>query len=229
MKTRRHVSLRKTKKGGRVLGRGASAYTIDPPIQCKDGRSMEGYVTRIPFNKNMKELASKDRKQVTKVLKKIDPDQKYFLYANYCTPGKLSEENKKDGVTDENKKYSEYIKKGTRDFYREYLPDYTTRTWKEFFKGKKKYVKKSNPEIPQELKDHIRKSVELLHKNKIVHLDLHYGNIIVGEDDLPRIIDFSESIYDPPDKVYEYDNQMLEELLNTSPFEESYSKKINFD
>lgn len=220
MKTRRKPYLNKTKKkGGKIIGEGATAFVIDPPIQCKDGRDMTGYVTRVSKNDNFDEIMSKDGKKVIDKLKKIDPEQKYFFYPQYCTPGKLSEENKKDGVTEYNKKYSEFMKKGEHDWGK-YYNQYRLRNWKEFFKGRKKYIKEIQETPLENQVDHLIEGVKLLHKNKIFHTDLHPGNFLMASDGLPRIIDFARSIYNPPKAYFKWE---MERLLSTLEGEGVYT------
>ena len=62
-------------------------------------------------------------------------DQKYFYYPEYCEPGALSQDNKLDGVTYTNKKYSELVLKGSEIWN---PVSSQTRSWQGFFKGKKK-------------------------------------------------------------------------------------------
>jgi serine/threonine protein kinase len=215
---------RRGTKGGKKLGQGASAFVIDPPIQCEDGRDMSGFVTRVSIEPNFDEIMSIDRETIINKLKEIDPDQKYFFYPQYCTPGKLSEENEKDGVTEELKKYSEYMKKGEGDWGKYYKTQYRTRTWKEFFKGRKKYIQEPSKEKPvQEQIDYVIKAVELLHKHKILHGDLLPGNILTGPDGLPRIIDFARSIYDPPKIFYKAEMEGLLWRLNNEGFDTSFN------
>lgn len=220
MKTRRRVRRR----GGKKLGEGMTAFVVDPPIQCKDGRDMTGFVTRVSKKPNFDEVMSKDRKKIIDKLKKIDPDQKYFFYPQYCTPGKLSEENKEDGATEELKKYSEYMRKGESDWHRYYQVIYRNRTWKEFFKGRKKLIlEQDRQKPPQEQVNHLIKGVELLHKHKITHEDLHPGNILTGPDGLPRIIDFARAVYDPPKISYTYEMDNLLWRLTYDGFDTSFN------
>lgn len=209
MKTRKN----RKRVGGKKIGEGSTAFIIDPPIQCKDGRDMKRYVTRVSNEKNFDEIMSKDNKKIIDKLKKIDPDQKYFFYPQYCTPGNLSEENKEDGVTEELKKYSEYMTKGESDWNKEYSGNYRKRTWKEFFKGRKKYIHNDNLKPTEEQIDHLIKGIELLHKNKILHADLHPGNILMAYDGLPRIIDFARSIYNPPKFYFKWEMEATRSII----------------
>lgn len=213
MATRRRKGLRRTRKhrGGKIVGEGASAVVIDPPIQCKDGRDMSKYVTRIAKKSSMNELISKSQKQLIEKLKEIDRDQKYFYYPEYCEPGALNQDNKLDGVTYTNKKYSELLLKGS-DIWNPLTRQ--KRSWKGFFKGKS--TGKKTPMTPKDEKQlkHLQDAVDLLHKNKIVHGDLHGRNVVISpEDNLPRIIDFEYSTLNSSEKKIEEEKEYFEDAF----------------
>jgi len=218
MATRRRKALRGTRRrrGGKLIGEGASAVVIDPPIQCKDGRDMSKYVTRIAKKASVNELISKSQKQLIEKLKEIDPSQKYFYYPEYCEPGPLNQDNKLDGVTYTNKKYSELLLKGS-----EMWNPLTRqkRSWKGFFKGKK--TGKKTPMTPKNEKQlkHLQEAIELLHKNKIVHGDLHGRNVVISaEDELPRIIDFEYSTINSSEKSIEQEREHFEDVFPSLDF-----------
>jgi len=109
-RTRRtKASRKKTRRGGKIIAQGYFTSIMDPPIQCKDGRDMSKYVTRISKRERKEDIVSKDHAKLIRKLKEIDPTQKYFYYPEYCEPGVLSEDNKRDGATYKNKKYSEIV------------------------------------------------------------------------------------------------------------------------
>lgn len=183
--------MRTRKRGGRVIGEGGIARVIYPAIPCKDGRSMKKYTSRVVTKsqrrKQERDLVSNNIGLIQK-LKEIDPDQKYLIYPDNCEVGDLLEENITDGVTEDNKHLSEFlIKAGV--------------TWKE-------YTKKKKPSAKQ--KAHIIKAIELLHKHHIVHGDLHCKNIVMGDDNLPRLIDFGNSVYDSPDEWVDDERQIVD-------------------
>jgi serine/threonine protein kinase len=204
MGTRRNKLIKggKTYRGGKVLGQGHFSKVIYPAIPCEDGRNLNGMVSRISKTKEYRNITSKFRSKIINKLKKIDPTQKYFIYPEYCKPGELTEENKADGITDDLKKYSEYMPVGSEEtYFKKYtLPtkiNKQQRTWKEFFLMKKhKYVAVRSEESLKEIEKaiaHLKKGLELLHKAKIAHRDIHANNIIFGTDGLPRLIDFGEA------------------------------------
>ena len=212
MATRRRKGLGRTRRrhrGGKIIGEGISAYVLDPPIQCKDGRDMTKFVTRISKKGSHHDLVSKNHKALILRLKEIDREQKYFYYPEYCEPGVLSQENKLDGVTYTNKKYSELVLKGS-DVWNP--GSNQTRSWQGFFKGKSKGKK-----IPMTPKNeaqltHLKEAINLLHKNDITHNDIHGRNVIISsEDNLPRIIDFGEATLNATEKQIETERIKFED------------------
>ena len=208
-RTRRTKALRKkTRRGGKFLAQGQTAIVIDPPIQCKDGRDMSKYVTRVSKREKYEDLVSKDHPRLIKRLKEIDPDQQYFYYPEYCTPGNLSEENKLDGITYKNKKYSEILLKGSD----EWNPiANTARSWVGFLKRKARGKKLPMTAKTQEQLDHLAKAIKLLHDNGIVHGDLHGRNVIMADDEMPRIIDFEYALVDTKEKHIEAEKNYIED------------------
>jgi serine/threonine protein kinase len=213
MKTRRRKPVRKTRRrGGKIIGQGAFANVLDPPIACRDGRDMTKYVTRISKREKKEDIVSKDHPKLIRRLKEIDPNQKYFYYPEHCEPGVLSEDNKRDGATYKNKKYSEIVLKGTE----EWNPlKNKTRSWDGFLKGKSKGRKIPMPEKSKEQIDHLYKAIKLLHENGIVHGDLHGKNVIMADDGMPRIIDFGSSLVDAAERYIEMEKGYIEDSWPT--------------
>jgi serine/threonine protein kinase len=185
--------MRTRKRGGRVIGEGGIARVIYPAIPCKDGRSMKKYTSRVVTKsqrrKPERDLVSNNTGLIQK-LREIDPGQKYLIYPDKCEVGDLLEENIADGVTEDNKHLSEFLLKAGI-------------TWRE-------YSKKKKPSAKQ--KAHIIKAIELLHKHHIIHGDLYSHNIVIADDNLPRLIDFGNSVYDAPDEWVD-DEKLFAELV----------------
>jgi serine/threonine protein kinase len=53
------------------------------------------------------------------------------------------------------------------------------------------------------------KAIKLLHSNKILHGDIHSGNIVLGTDNLPRLIDFDKGIVDAPPELIELEKKYV--------------------
>jgi serine/threonine protein kinase len=176
------------KKGGRVIAQGKTAKIIDPAIPCKDKRyKMEKYISRVTKYKRM--LISSNT-HAMEALKKIDPDQKYFIYPKYCESGDLLPENIEDGITEENKHISEILYKGNISWY--------------------DYVLTNKPTEKQ--LNHLLKAIKLLHSNGIVHGDLHRGNIILMDDNLPRLIDFDGTLVNAPKSLIKLEKELVNSI-----------------
>jgi serine/threonine protein kinase len=202
----------KRKRGGRILGEGKSARVIHPAIPCKDARNMKKYTSRLLINHKTKrakperDLISNNKRLIEK-LSKIDPSQKYFIYPEQCEVGDLLEENIADGATEENKRYSEFMKMGGE-------------TWKSFYKH-------SKPSSKQ--KKHLKDGIELLHSNGIVHGDISVNNIVLGHDDLPRIIDFGSAVYDSPSDIIQDEKtffDMVFPTLRRTPYQQKIKEAL---
>jgi serine/threonine protein kinase len=206
-KTRRKRGNKKTKRGGKILGEGKFSFVVDPAIPCKDGRDMSKYVSRVSKRGKWDDIASKDHPKLIKKLQEIDPDQKYFYYPQYCEPGPMLKENKLDGVNYENKKYSEIILRGN-DVWNSL--GRKNRSWQGFLKGKKIGKKVEFAGRSSEQLDHLKKAIDLLHDNDIVHHDLHGQNVIIADDGMPRIIDFGFATVDSPQSALELEKAYID-------------------
>lgn len=206
-KTRRKRGDKKTRRGGKILGEGKFSFVVDPAVPCKDGRNMTKYVSRVSKRMKWDDIASKDHPKLMKKLKEIDPDQKYFYYPQYCEPGPMLKENKLDGVNYENKKYSEIILKGNDVWNPQGRKN---RSWQGFLKGKKMGRKVEFNGRTNEQLEHLKKAIDLLHDNDIVHHDLHGQNVIIADDGLPRIIDFGFAAVDSPQSAIELEKAYID-------------------
>jgi tRNA A-37 threonylcarbamoyl transferase component Bud32 len=194
----------KTRRGGKRIGHGSEAFLVKPPIPCKgESGPRDGHVTRVPNPEYVDGISPdlwKPNPKIIEKLKEIDPDQSYFYYQLECDPGELTDENKKDGITDELKPYSQlfvYAPGGTW-----VDPKYRPRNWLEWLDGRNEQVLVSKATRTDKQKEHLTKAVKLLHDNGIHHGDLHQGNVVIAEDGLPRIIDFDRASFKEPDERF---------------------------
>jgi tRNA A-37 threonylcarbamoyl transferase component Bud32 len=196
-RTRRHnPKRRKTRRGGKVLAQGRDALVIDPAIPCKDDRDTSKYVTRLSKRNLKEDIVSRNHGKLIKRLKEIDPTQKYFYYPEYCEPGILLEENKRDGATYKNKKNSELVLRASKEWNPLANKE---RSWTGFLKGKVRGRKLPFEQKTEQQLDHLREAIKFLHEKGIYHGDLHGRNVVIADDGLPRIIDFGRAIIDAKD------------------------------
>jgi len=198
MKTRR-------RKGGRIVGEGASSIVIYPAIPCKDGRDMTNKVSRVIKRtrrdvRNLEMNLMEHNEPLLSALKKIDPKQKYFFYGEPCESGELLPENKEDGIEDSDKQFSEILEKGglTLNNYR-----------------------KQHTITETQIK-HIVTGMNKLHKNGIIHGDLYSKNIVFGDDDVPRIIDFGHALIGANSVIINMEKKHIKRLF---PESKTYNNK----
>lgn len=167
--------MKTRKRGGRILGEGGYATVIYPAIPCKDGRNMTRKVSRVLKKSKRDKENLLGSHPVLPILREIDPKQKYFVYPETCEHGELLPENVEDGVTEEDKEYSEVLEKGGE-------------VWKNVIPTEKQ-------------KKYLLSAIKKLHTGRVVHGDIHNYNIIIGQDGMPRIIDFGHASVNATDKM----------------------------
>jgi serine/threonine protein kinase len=172
-RNRRKKQTRRKKRGGEKLGEGKNGMVISPAIACKT-TDTAGKVSKVFFEKEKFDTTKNSIAPVLIKLEKIDPEQKHFLYPEFCDEiGELSEENKEDGVTEENKNYSYLMKFGEGQTLLKFITE----------------TKPSEDQIVVLLKQ-VQELLNILHKNNIVHGDFHSENVLRMNDGTFRIIDF---------------------------------------
>ena len=232
-RVRRRKQTRRKRKGGKKLGEGMYGFVVDPAIACV-GKDTSGYVSKV-FSPKESHYTGTPESFLKKVkanpvfakLKEIDPKQKEFIYAEFCdTPGKLSEENKADGVTEENKKFSYLMKRGGRSLHHEIkekaLPPLSESA---------AIMKQAMDTVPTSASnmiidatvDHFTPKVKAavtylrpivaevfrlrdkLYDNGISQGDLHPGNVLRMDDGTLRIIDFDGAVvFDPKNPPHKH-------------------------
>lgn len=187
MKTRR--------KGGKKLGEGKYGIVVDPAIAC-EGKDTKEYVSKI-FK--TKEAFDKVDRKVINEIKTIPDYEKYFILPEFCeNVGELSEENKKDGITEDNKRNGYLMKRGEETLATRIKDLITPSSYGDSY---------SETELENfminDLK-HLFYGLHLLHEKNILHGDLHIENVIVnwvkqgkyGElVGLYRFIDFDRAFF----------------------------------
>lgn len=225
--TRRKKQTRRKRRGGKKLGEGMYGFVVDPAIPCK-GKDTKGYVSKVLDPKETEYdtpesfLTKAKSNPVFGKLREIDPEQTEFIYAEFCEDmGELTAENRADGVTDENKKYSYLMKRGGRSLEEEFKEEHSKynpqivatsieieKAIKAMPQADQQYMKLAvdhlDPviqKIVSYLKPIVNRVLELrdkLYANGISQGDLHPGNVLRMDDGTLRIIDFDGTeMFDP--------------------------------
>jgi serine/threonine protein kinase len=191
---RKHTKRKRTRKGGVSLG----DSVIYPGIPC-EGKDPTTYATKL-FPKRRLYAEDYDEaklRQVSSILKQIDPDQQYFLYPEFCDTkqGPLTEGNIEDI-----KGPRESYEPGYYDTMKVDLNDYDSynmrngeisfaKKWKQYDKSQTQYL----TDLTSDAK-HLVEGLRKLHAADVLHGDIHTGNIVYMKDGKPRFIDFDDSI-----------------------------------
>lgn len=178
-----------TQVGGKFLGQGGYGCTFMPPLLCKGESQSEqkkSLVTKIaPKTEIISEI------EIAKVLRTIPLSTNYFIYSiddEPCTPAPESQQRTSSGKqrTDLfacNKLQS----KGTLSYFYMYRMPYGG-------VGIKSNEARFNY---WRLGKHLLEGLSLLLVSGIVHNDLHSGNIVIDEAQVPRIFDWGLANFGP--------------------------------
>jgi serine/threonine protein kinase len=199
---------RKTRRGGKKLGQGKYGFVVDPAIPC-EGKDTTDYVSKVFKSREDFEKAKATLQPIVAELERIDREQKEFLYPVFCVNmGELTEENKEDGVTDENKHWSHLMKRGGQtiaDYIKEGKTANECYQITDVMCQLSKLQHQDIRKLPiddiilvgtKTLKPIVEKVfalVDKLYANGIVHRDLHARNVLRASDGTLQIIDFDRA------------------------------------
>lgn len=211
MKTRR--------RGGKKLGEGDRGFVVDPAIPC-EGEDTTKYVSKVFKKKEDFDKAKEALGQIIKKLEEIDSNQNEFLYPKFCAKmGALTDQNKQDGVTEENKHWSHLMKRGGQtiaDYIKEGKTANECYQLTDMMCQLSKIQNQDVDKLPIDdiirvgtntLKPIVRKVFDLVDKlydNGIVHRDLHARNVLRTSDGTLQLIDFDRARF-YTEKDYKYD------------------------
>jgi serine/threonine protein kinase len=157
-------------------------------MSCKEiGSGSYGVVFRPPLGSNDSTMVGKviypvDYKEVkrewfnVKAIKRIDPEQNYFLYP----------------IKKENVDVTEYNKYAKKPFESTHTKNLTQFTIKDGGLSLRKYQCRSFSQVLTYVLQ-VAQSIQVMLQNNIVHLDIHLGNIMSNGIDSCKIIDFGLS------------------------------------
>ena len=191
--------------GGAQVGSGTTACILFPPLPCSNiSENNTNIVTKL--FKTKEAMLPETNRELLRILKRIDPEQKRFIYAidHNCGEHLLSQENLND--------VNEYL--GT---------DYVSIKNKDLFYFnliRTFDIDPSPSSLSKDKKEFVLQSLSLLHENKICHNDLHQKNIMMGIDGNPRIIDFGSFSFIKNDEDLfnmQLDSEMLRNTLSRPP------------
>jgi hypothetical protein len=175
--------------GGTLLDTGTYSCIFDPPLKCKSGTSTSG---------SLKPRSAKSRgkeRMISKLMLDEEADVEWEisekirqipLWSNYFSVSEFMCELSPNQVDDDLKKKCQVIK---------HISINQLRLLEMPYAGKPIYTH----DIPAnfnlvDFMIHVLEGASLLLVNNIIHFDLHPGNILISENEVPRIIDFNLSM-----------------------------------
>ena len=168
--------------GGKLIDEGLYGCIFSPPLTCKDKPKQIAHTSDIlDYSKIIDTKYAEREFSIAKTISKIPLWKNYFLISeSICTPAnKQKDKDFNDCSVLQDEKLSNF------------------KILKMPYGGQPLNVYRFNVQTLDFMAfvKHIIEAGALLNLFGIVHRDIHHGNILVDENDVPRIIDFNLSIF----------------------------------
>ena len=160
----------------KILGTGMAGVVLE----LSEDECLKIYPTRFSEYSYRQET----RPELLRTLKRLDPHQKYFVYARPC---KVPE------IPNLWEVYGRYMNAIARRGKLVQLKDYKLQPRRAVRFPRLEPLEDAS----REDLDHLSEALDLLHGAGWTHRDLHPGNVMRGPDGLPRIIDWGEAEKSP--------------------------------
>jgi serine/threonine protein kinase len=179
-----------TKKGGEFLGEGSYGCTFLPAVNCqaKEGRSVNNDGRQVRNEKKLTKVFwsnedVEDEWKFAKLIRDVDPKQRYFIYPNErCTVAK------KDILKQPNAMDCNNLRILSQKTVK--LPvlqmKYGGVTLEKWVQMKRRKFVEFLPMLR-----HILVGIGKLHRKGYLHHDLKIDNILIDDNNVPHIIDYS--------------------------------------
>lgn len=156
----------------KILGIGLSGVVLE----ISETECIKIYPTRFSEYSYRQET----RPELLRTLKRLDPQQNYFVYARPC---------KVPMIPDLWEIYGRYMNAIARKGKLVQMKDFKLQV------RRAAKFPRMDPlgEVTREDIDHLAEALDLLHGAGWTHRDLHAANVMRGKDGLPRIIDWGEA------------------------------------
>jgi serine/threonine protein kinase len=173
-------------KGGTFLGEGTYGCTFSPAIPCQVESVMDDLSRPRKINKKLTKVYStqsdlQSEWKYAKILKQVDPKQEYFIY-----PRERCEIQRKIIEKQPNANQCNLIKQSPKSSFPALQMMYGGMTFEQ-------YVRTKQPTVLDFLRiaRHILKGIRKLHQFGWLHQDLKLDNILVNDQGIPHMIDYS--------------------------------------
>lgn len=158
-------------EGGKLLGKGTYGCVFNPPLLCKKKQMPKGSVGKITLDEYFER-----EKKAYKVLHSIKEGNRYFILANAsCTPRII--DNQVDSDIDKCTLFNEEDYGNLKQVSME-------------FGGKDLSKININSLSFFSIMKHLLEAGSLMVLHGFVHFDISSGNIVVGKNNIPKLIDY---------------------------------------
>jgi hypothetical protein len=186
--------------GGKLLAQGVDGCVFIPKLKCKGNSTDFLKASRLMVDKIVRENEAQHEYTISQKIVKIPLASNYFVFPEMiCTPESADKQTEPELRLCEIKTPFKDTKILRMPYGGTSLPNYN-------------FALKKLSSI--QFAQHLLEAGALLALNGIVHNDIHMGNILVDANQIPRIIDFSRSLF-----VYEniQEKDLLVESAIKSP------------
>ncbi len=175
---------KKSQQGGALIGKGSYGCVYYPALQCKHQKQ---YTAQFPRSvMKLTDAPGINEIEISASLRHIDPNGDYFLPLQ-CETCEIDQSDILVKECDLYQKSSEYNRKK----FKGYFSPYGGLSLQDILDEKKPL---SLDTIWGWL-SYLIGSLSIVHSAKITHNDVTLKNIVIGSDNLPRLIDFGISYY----------------------------------
>jgi len=204
-----------------LIGKGSFGCTYKPPLKCIDKPNLNKKHDEdaMKFMKN--DDYTKWEKFISEIINRIDPNHEYFiaLSEDQCTIDIVKEKEEID-------KCMNYRRSTVKNEFIGFFIKYGGITLDKYLT-----LNKNNYYDTFKIMLHLLKGLSILHKNNIIHRDLKGNNIVIGSDNISRIIDFGlAKIIDKSDENYKkkiYDD--IDDLMSIFRLEQFKEQETIYD
>lgn len=177
--------LKNQLSGGKLIGTGNYGAVIFPGIPCHDIHDGKHHVSKIfttPNAETLQKFRHETNPQFLDIMKKIDPDQKRFIYCSSL------------GETCKKFKIRELAPETLNDLEHIGLKHDSIKTTNHLIYFNMPIAVSFGGSLNSAQKQYLFDSLSLLHSAGIAHCDIHMGNIMSspGLEGIPKLIDFGE-------------------------------------
>lgn len=185
-------------KGGEVIDSGGYGCLFVPPLQCKTNNNRKkNIISKLMPQKNA-EREHKNNQKIHKLVSKIPNWKHHFIFSiQYCTPKKLTKKDlkqfNKKCKTLYKKKYTKKTINARIDNLKILQFPYGGKTLESYIYQTVKYDNDTFSNLNNNLINLLKNGIVPMNNIKVYHLDIKDTNILIGDEQKLKLIDWGLS------------------------------------